>query len=147
MAAAVGLELRLRTYPSGDPIRDAGHRRLLERLRIRLHPALKWRTEVPLPIDGDLRAWDAVILGPGWSIGVEAETVLEDLQAVERRLTLKRRDGRVDRTLLLIADTRRNRAALAGSMAAFPGFDRAARQVIRALAVGREPRGDAMLIL
>jgi transcriptional regulator with XRE-family HTH domain len=41
MAAAVGLDVRLRTYPAGDPIRDAGQIRLLERLRARIHPSLR----------------------------------------------------------------------------------------------------------
>src|SRR4051794_3159324 len=49
LAAAVGLELRIRAYPGGDPLRDAGQQRLLERLRRQLHPSVRWRTEVPLP--------------------------------------------------------------------------------------------------
>src|SRR4051794_8420381 len=51
--AVVGLDLAIRTYPAGDPIRDRAQLGLLERLRVRLHPALRWRTEVPLPIEGD----------------------------------------------------------------------------------------------
>lgn len=70
IAAVVGLDLVIRTYPRGDPIRDAGHARLLERLRQRLHEGLSFRTEVPLPIVGDLRAWDAVIGGQGWQVPV-----------------------------------------------------------------------------
>src|SRR5215218_4937359 len=34
LAATVGLELRLRAYPNGDPIRDAGQQRLVQRLRL-----------------------------------------------------------------------------------------------------------------
>jgi transcriptional regulator with XRE-family HTH domain len=89
LAATVGLELRLRAYPNGDPIRDAGQQRLIQRLRLRLHPDLSWRTEVPLPVEGDLRAWDAVVRTTSWRVAVEAETVLEDIQSVERRLALK----------------------------------------------------------
>src|SRR5438876_8451915 len=48
MGAVVGLEIRLRAYPAGDALRDAGQARLLERLRRRLHPSLEWRTEVGL---------------------------------------------------------------------------------------------------
>lgn len=69
MGAAVGLDVRLRAYAAGDPIRDAGQQRLLERLRPRVSAILAWRTEVPLPIDGDRRAWDAVIRGTGWLVG------------------------------------------------------------------------------
>jgi hypothetical protein len=56
LGACVGLDVRLRAYPAGDPIRDAGQQRLLERLRVRLHPSLRRSTEVPLPIEGDPRA-------------------------------------------------------------------------------------------
>jgi transcriptional regulator with XRE-family HTH domain len=145
--AAVGLDVRLRAYPAGDPIRDAGQIRLLERLRARLHPSLRWTTEVPLPIGGDLRAWDAMIRGPDWRLAVEAETVLDDLQATERRMGLKARDGAVDHVLLLVADTRRNRHALAAAPAAFAGFSREARATLRCLGAGRDPGGSAIVML
>jgi hypothetical protein len=145
--AVVGLDLAVRAYPGDDPIRDAGQQRLLERLRARLHPDLMWHTEVPLPIASDRRAWDAVIRGPGWSIAVEAETVLADLQALERRLELKRRDGAAHHLILLVADTTRNRLALAGAPAAFGGLDRVARPVLRALGNGEVVERDALLLL
>ena len=71
-----------------------------------------WRTEVPLLIPGDLRAWDATIARTGFVIGVEAETRLRDLQAAARRTNLKQRDGELDHVILLVADTRANRLAL-----------------------------------
>ena len=147
MAAAVGFDLRLRAYPAGDAIRDAGQVRLLERLRRRVHPSLRWATEVPLPIDGDLRAWDAAIRGPGWLIGVEAETVVDDIQALERRLALKRRDGEVDQVILLIADTVRNRRALASAPAAFADLPMRTRELLAALRVARDPGGSRIVIL
>ena len=64
----------------------------------------------PLPFAGDLRAWDALIRGSGWRCGVEAETRPRDLQALERRLALKLRDGAVDMLVLLLLDSRYNRA-------------------------------------
>ena len=143
----VGLELAMRAYPAGDPLRDAGQLRLLERVRRRLHPSLGWRTEVPLPIEGDRRAWDAIISGPGWHVVVEAETVLRDVQALERRLNVKRRDGREDKVLLVIADTAANRVAFAAATASFPSFDRRARRVLASLQAGRDPGGDAVLLL
>ena len=147
MAAVVGLEVRLRAYPAGDPIRDAGQQRLLQRLRVRLPRSVSWALEVGLSIEGDLRAWDAVIQGDGWRLAVEAETVLEDLQALERELSLKRRDGEQDHVLLLIADTRRNRRALDASTAAFAGFSRDARRTLRELAAGRDPATSAIVLL
>ncbi|HET9347069.1 MAG TPA: hypothetical protein VFO05_15355 [Candidatus Limnocylindrales bacterium] len=51
----------------------------------------------------------------GWRAGVEAETVVDDTQALDRKLALKKRDGLVDHVILLVADTPRNRRALAAS--------------------------------
>ena len=106
----MGLDLSIRAYPGGRPLRDAAHAALLERLHRRVHRSLGWATEVPLPITGDLRAWDALIRGEDWRCGVEAETRPRDLQALERRLTLKLRDGGVDWLVLLLLDSRHNRA-------------------------------------
>jgi len=145
--AVLGLDLVLRTYPAGDPIRDRAQLALLERFRTRLHAILEWRTEVPLGIEGDLRAWDAVIKGPGWRIGVEAETALDDVQAVERRLALKRRDGDVDHVILLIAETRRNRRALAATPASFGDLPLHTRELLAALAVGRDPGQSGIVVL
>jgi hypothetical protein len=148
VATALGLDLSIRFFPTGDPIRDVAHGRLLERLHQRLPSSLTWHVEVPLPLSGDLRAWDAVISGPGWRIAVEAETRIADVQSLERRLTLKRRDGRVENVLLLIADTRANRMALdsvkAGAIADLP-LD--PRLLLGALADGRDPGGSGIVVL
>jgi transcriptional regulator with XRE-family HTH domain len=145
--AAVGLDVVLRTYPAGDPIRDAGQQRLLDRLRPHIHVSLGCRTEVLLPIRGDLRAWDLLIEGRGWRIAVEAETVLDDLQALERRLNRKQRDGGIDVLILLVADTRRNRRALEAAPASFAGFSRDARGTLRALRAGTQPARSAIVFL
>ena len=147
IGATVGRDIRLHAYPAGDPIRDAGQQRLLDRFRARLHPRLVMRTEVPLPIAADLRAWDAVIRGVDWRRSAEAETVLDDIQALERRLALKVRDGGVDGVILVIADTPRNRRALAAAPGSFSAFDRNARRVLSALATGRDPGGSSLILL
>jgi len=100
-----------------------------------------------LPIPGDIRAWDAVIDGEAWSAKVDAETALDDLQALDRRLTVKARDGRADLVLLVIADTRRNRQILAAAPAAFGGLSRASRPALAALGRGSRPSRSAILIL
>jgi transcriptional regulator with XRE-family HTH domain len=148
LGSVVGLDVRLRAFPGGDAIRDAGQQRLLERLRREIHPDLRWRTEVPLAVSGDLRAWDAVIGGRGWAVAVESETVLIDLQAVERRLELKRRDdaGRIDHLVLLVADTPRNRAALASAPAAFAALPARTRAVLATIRAGRLPPSDGIVI-
>jgi hypothetical protein len=145
--SVVGLELALRAYPAGDPLRDRAQLALLERFRPRLHPSLGWSTEVPLPIDGDLRAWDAMIRGTGWRVPLDAETALDDLQAVERRLTLKVRDGGIDHVILLVADTRRNRRALASAPGAFADLPLRTREILNALGSGVHPGGSGIVIL
>jgi hypothetical protein len=73
--------------------------------------------------------------------------MLDDLQAVERRVALKQRDGSVEHVLLVVADTRRNRLALAAHPNAFPGFSRDARAVLRALRAGRDPGSSAIVLV
>jgi transcriptional regulator with XRE-family HTH domain len=118
LLAVVGLELSARAYPGGSPIRDAAQLALLADLRQRAHPSLNWRLEVPLPIPGDQRAWDAVVEvakstavgGRPARVAVEVETRLRDVQALLRRLALKRRDDpSITTSVLLIAATRTNR--------------------------------------
>jgi hypothetical protein len=147
VGAAVGLDVRLRAYPAGDPIRDAGQQRLVGRFRVRLHSSLGWSTEVPLPIDADLRAWDAMIRGNDWQLPVDAETALDDLQAVERRITLKVRDGGADHVILLVADTRRNRRALASAPGAFSALPLRTRAILSALGSGVHPGESGIVIL
>ena len=157
IATAVGLDLHIRAYPGGDAVRDAGHRRLLGRLRALLPAGTGWATEVPLPMTQDQRAWDAVIttyarVGDAHPrqclIGVEAETRLRDLQALQRRLALKRRDGGVDRLVLLVADTRSNRAILlAADGLPFPELPMPQADALRALKLGQPLVGNALIRL
>jgi transcriptional regulator with XRE-family HTH domain len=149
--SVLGMDVVMRAYPAGDPIRDRAQLALLERLRARLHPTLRWRTEVPLPIDGDLRAWDAEIRATPpdrWRVRVEAETRIADAQALERRLALKRRDDPDGHVILLVADTRANRAVLAGLRdglrATLPLGQRA---IMAALAAGHEPGGSGIVVM
>jgi hypothetical protein len=147
IAAVLGMQLSVRLYPAGQPLRDDGQLALLGRLRARLAPGLSWRTEVPVPITGDLRAWDASIEGFGWTAFVDAETRIRDIQALGRRTALKRRDTGTDRVVLLIADTRSNRAILGsvgGSLIedALPGI-----AILTALQTGRDPSGSGIVLL
>jgi hypothetical protein len=151
IGAVVGLDVRIRAYPGPVPLRDAGQVALLGRLRDRLGPNLTMRTEVPLPISGDLRAWDAVIAGfdpVADPLHTEAETRLYDAQGQLRRIGLKARDSGVEVTLLVLADTPRNRAAVraAGSMIddAYPVSPRIA---LAALGQGRHPGGSALVFV
>ena len=147
LAAVVGLDLSVRAYPGGHPLRDDGHRLLLGRTRALLPPGAPWQTEVPLPQPGDQRAWDAMSRLWGLRVGIEAEMRPSDLQALERRLALKRRDGGVERMVLALADTRHNRALLrlAGDdvRVAFPLQGRPA---VAALKAAHDPGCDLLVL-
>lgn len=148
LLAVVGLELSARAYPAGSPMRDAAHTALLGRLRGRLHGSLRWRTEVPLPIAGDLRAWDAVITGPGWWSGVEAETRPRDMQALLRRVALKARDGGADLVLVVLTDSRHDRDLVRSHRDDLATrFPIVGRRALELLAAGVRPDGSAVVIL
>ena len=147
VGAALGLDLPLRAFPAGDPVRDAPQLALLGRFRTQL-PRLRPVAEVGLACPGDLRAWDAVVFGDGWSIPVEAETVLRDVQALERRLSLKLRDGGHDRMILLVASTRHNRHVLRLAGDSLAGsFPITGREAMADLERDRCPRGSAIVLL
>lgn len=154
VAAALGLEPTLRLYPNGDPIRDEGHASLLERLHVRCHSSLIWRTEVPLPAPGDRRAWDALIRGvepvsnATWRAGVEAETRPNDLQALDRKLALKERDGETDWLILLLLASRHNRALVRDHGAVLRArFPIDGRRALQRLGVGAPLGGNALILL
>ena len=97
---------------------------------------------------GDLRAWDGVLDLPGCTCGLEFVTRFHDCQAQLRAFELKLRDGRVDRLVVVVMATHANRRALSAARdivaAAFP---LATRQVMAALAAGRDPGGNWIILL
>jgi transcriptional regulator with XRE-family HTH domain len=148
LLAIVGLELGAKAFPGGQPIRDARHVELLGRLRARLHRSLRWATEVPLPIPGDQRAWDALISGSGWLYGVEAETAPTDSQAMARRIQLKQRDGKVDGVLLLLPRGAPSRRFVRGAGVSFvEAYPVPARRCLELLNVGADPGGSSLIVL
>jgi transcriptional regulator with XRE-family HTH domain len=148
VAAAVGLDVPLKAFPNGELVRDAGQLAVMARFRRLCHASLRHPTEVPLGIPGDRRAWDAVVVGLGWSIPVEVETRLRDTQALRRRFALKMQDGRVDRMLLVIADTRHNRHVLRLAHDDFAeAFPLRSRDAIAALRQGERPSASAIILL
>ncbi len=148
IGSVVGLDLNVRFYANGSPLRDAVHLALLERFRAHLSPELTFRTEVPLPGPGEQRAWDGMVFGVGDPAGVEAETRLSDVQALERRIALKVRDGGVSRVILIVAATRGNRLAIREAAPSLEiAFPVPGRVALRALAEGRDPGGSAIVLL
>jgi hypothetical protein len=148
ICSVVGLDLAVRAYPGGRPLRDARHARELEQLHGALHPSLRWALEVPLPNPGDRRAWDAMISGATWRYGVECELNPIDGQALLRRLHLKNKEGGVDGVILLLPDTRQSRAFRREFATALRvEFPVTASVALKRLAAGLAPGGNAVIVL
>jgi transcriptional regulator with XRE-family HTH domain len=145
---AVGLKLVARAYPVGEPVRDAAQIALLSRFRRLLPPGVGLETEVPLPIPGDLRAWDGLATFPDGAVAVDAESRLRDAQALDRRMGLKQRDGAVDRVILLVNDTAWNRRVMRAARDALRGrFPADGRELLRAIRAGHAPGRSGILVL
>lgn len=148
MLACVGLDLSVRAYPAGRGIRDAAQLALIARLKSLVLAHWDWRTEVPIPLPGDPRAWDVMLRGATVTIGIEAESRLRDIQALDRRVMLKLRDSGLDRVVILVAATRTNRTILrevGGSVRS--NYPIPSRQALDALVKGRDPGGNAIVVL
>ena len=147
IASVLGHELSVGVHPIGLPVRDKAHISLLRRFAARLHKSIRWRTEVPIPIPGDRRSADGVAAANAFDAVVEAETRIHDIQAVVRGLRAKQRDLGATRAILLLADTRHNRAVVNTLPELKDEFPISIRACMAALARGEDPGGDCLLIL
>jgi len=148
VAAVVGLDVRLLTYPGGRILRDAGQTRVLRSFRDRLGDQWIWRYEVRVGTTGQ-RAWDAQArhARTGFAFVVEAETRINDVQALLRRVALKREVTGV-RVILLVAGTHHNRAAIEEAAPFLKAeFPCGVRRCLAALGAGTDPGADAMVIV
>ena len=120
---ALGLQLGARFHVVESPVRDRAQLALLRRFELQLGAPLRLRREVPLPIPGDHRAWDAMVEGDGRPFFIEAESHVGDAQDVERRVRLKQRDDpRASTVILALTRSAHHR-----------DFLRAHREVVREL--------------
>jgi transcriptional regulator with XRE-family HTH domain len=147
LLGAVGLDLWVRAYPGGPPVRDAAHLRLIAGFEARLPSAVRCHREVPIPTSGDRRALDLMLAGLPLRTGVEAETMLDDTQALQRDINLKRRDAGLERMILLVRDSARNRDILRSTDAFDRSFPLRTRAVMAALSRGRDPGADGIVVL
>jgi len=148
-ARAAGLAPAFTLHPTGEPIRDAAQLALLARFEVLLAPPLHLRREVPIPVAGDLRAWDGRIDDGRRTASIEGESRIHDAQALARRIALKIRDDPGAGVVLLVVNqTAHNRRVLAehreALRAEFP-LDGAA--ITRALRLGRVPAASGIVLL
>lgn len=101
-----------------------------------------------MPTPGDLRAWDALVSGRNWRCGIEAETHPQDGQALERRIALKQRDSDVDYVILLLLDSRHNRAFVREYADLLcERFPVPGARALELLGAGVAPGGNAVVLL
>lgn len=147
-AAAVGLKPWFRLFPAVHRPMDAPQLATLHRFRERISPAWSIAVEVPIPVDGDLRAADAIISIPDCRCLVEVITRLADWQMQVRAARLKHRDLRTDRLILAVADTTTNRHQLRGvPESAMSDFPLRTRDAFVALRTGADPGANAIILV
>jgi len=147
VCATLGLRLSIKTFPEAQPVRDSAQLALLERFRVRIGSGFTWRSEAPVGGFGDLRAWDVQLDGPG-SVGIDAETRLHDVQALQRRIETKWRDSGVQRVVLLVSRTHHNTAVLKAHRRALASTCPAGTiETMAALRAGRLPTRNGIVII
>lgn len=113
----VGLDLVVRTYPSGGPrLRDHGQMEIAGDLARAAVPA--WRVDLEVPAGEHGQAIDIVFWGAEEILAVEVERRMVDFQAQLRAASVKRdwlagRHARPVRIVLAVEDTHRNRLMMA----------------------------------
>ncbi len=102
----------------------------------------------------DRRRWRPTGLGredsrPKIRVGIEAETRVGDLQALQRRIALKLRDDAgSDHALLLLANTRHNRTIVRENLAALQSdFPVDGGPALEAIGAGQSPGGNSIVLL
>jgi len=164
--AAVGLDIRVRSYPGPDPTLDAGQLSVIGRLRQRVLASVPMRLEVTLAGPMEQRAWDVVLDGlipagedrsggaggdtirDTLSLPVDVDTRVVDVQAQLRRLHGKQLASGGVAILWVVADTARNRAALSAiGHLTLTDFPVTARRALACLKEGRHPGGSAIILI
>jgi transcriptional regulator with XRE-family HTH domain len=148
LAAAAGRKMWTTMYPAERAIRDAPQLRLLRRFRGRVGEGWRWRYEVILPDRLDQRAADAVIERGSTTVMVEAFTRLSDGQSQLRAVKVKARDLGVPRIVIVLQASMVNRRAVAdAAQVVASDFPLGTRSVLAALAAGRDPGANGVVVL
>jgi transcriptional regulator with XRE-family HTH domain len=146
-ASVVGLRYSGRFFVGTARLRDASQ---LEMINAYRSMAVCWgwscRIEDPVPITGDLRAFDLMLRAPGRRVAHEFVSRLHDAQAQVRPILQKQRDAGVDSLLLVLKDNAENRRAVAEAGAALVDlFPLGSRAVLGALRSGRDPGANGII--
>jgi transcriptional regulator with XRE-family HTH domain len=150
IAVVLALDLFVALYPGRRGLRDEPQARLIKLVVESIGPPLKYRTDMPLPRNGDapeFRAWDLVATGHGERTTYGFESRLYDAQAQTRRHNLKRRDDPADHFVLVVADTHRNRRIMNEFPELFADLPRIpTADFLNTLKAGRHPPTGFLLL-
>ncbi len=113
-ASVVGLRYNGRMFPGGARLRDATQLKLINGYRtLAVECGWNCRIEDPIPIIGDLRAFDLMLRTTGLRVAHEFISRLYDGQAQVRPILQKQRDAGIDTLILVIKDNAENRGLVA----------------------------------
>jgi len=146
-AAVVGLRYSGRFFVGAVRLRDASQLEMINGYRS-LAAGWGWscRIEDPLPITGDLRAFDLMLRAAGLRVAHEFISRLHDAQAQVRPILRKQRDSGIESLVLVLKDNAANRRAVGEAGAALLDlFPLGSRAVLDALRSGLEPGGNGIV--
>ena len=150
VAEAVGLDVVLRTYDGRTPtLRDTGQLAFAEGLCAQAHAS--WHPSIELLVGKHGESIDVGFFGPQEIWALEVERMATDFQAQYRRANRKREalaalHQRPARLVLVVEDTRRNRAALEPHLAFIRStLPAGTREVLGALRTGRPLGRDGLV--
>jgi transcriptional regulator with XRE-family HTH domain len=151
--AAVDLDLVLQAYPTrGSAVRDVRHALLIDHLRLIATP--HWRPRVEVAAGDHGQSADLVLYGEREVQHLEVERRVVDIQAQLRSAMRKREvlaaanPDRAVRLVLVVEDTKRNRAALRLHLPLLTSqLPRTPREVLRSLRTGVPLGADGLLWL
>jgi len=148
IAAAVGLKLYVSVFASGRRPLDAPQLELLRAFNSRIHDSWKRELEKVMPKEGDLRAIDELISNESGSCAVEAITRFAEVQGHLRPARAKQRDIGATRLILVVKGSRANRRIIGEAADLLrQEFPIGTRDALAALAVGRDPGADCLILL
>lgn len=150
IGSAVGLDVVIQTYPGRQPsLRDSGQLEVARHLVAMAHAA--WRPELEVAAGPHGEAVDVAFFGAMEIIDAEIERLLLDFQRQLRRAHQKRDwlaalHQRPIRLVFVVADTRRNRAAVAPHAEMIArALPATTREINRALRTGQPLGRDGLL--
>jgi hypothetical protein len=148
IGAVLGLDMSADFHLVGGGLRDRGQQALLARFAAVVHASYSRNREVPFPSVGDRRSWDMVLRLGRQLIGVEAETRVQDIQQLVRRVRQCDRDGGMDEILLVLSNSAHNRALVEELRVALGDrFATRPRELLSALRAGNPLPGSGVILL